>query len=256
MTVIARFSTYYGDSSENRKHNIALAAGLIDGTVVLPEDEFSFNDTVGGRTAARGFKTAYIIENGVYVEGTGGGVCQVSSTLYNCALLADLCITCVHPHSLPVSYVAPSFDAMVSSASDLRFANTLSAPVTLKMKADGRYLSAEIVGVSGGAKIRRRSELTGTIPNKTEYVEDDTLAPGEERIDSYGRQGLKSEGYLEYFLNGELVRTVRIRKDTYLPQTRVILRGKQTALPDTGGTLPPQPVAGDRGENATTVSFV
>ena len=231
VTMIAKFSTYYGDSSDNRKHNIALAAKFIDGTVILPEDEFSFNQTVGARTKERGFKSAYIISDGTFVEGTGGGVCQVSSTLYNCALLADMTITCVRPHSLPVSYVAPSFDAMVSSASDLRFANTLAAPVTVRMTADGKYLRAEIYGVSSGVNIRRRSETVGTIPQKTEYVYDATLAPGEEKIDTYGRDGLKSEGFLEYFSNGTLLKTIRIRKDTYLPQTRIILRGVATETP-------------------------
>ena len=214
VTMIAKFSTYYGDSSDNRKHNIALAAKFIDGTVILPED-----------------KSAYIISDGTFVEGTGGGVCQVSSTLYNCALLADMTITCVRPHSLPVSYVAPSFDAMVSSASDLRFANTLAAPVTVRMTADGKYLRAEIYGVSSGVNIRRRSETVGTIPQKTEYVDDTSLTPGEEKIDTYGRDGLKSEGYLEYFSNGTLLKTIRIRKDTYLPQTRIILRGVATETP-------------------------
>lgn len=226
ITLIAKFSTYYGDSSDGRKHNVALAAKAIDGTVILPEDEFSFNDTVGARTKARGYRSAFIIQDGTFVEGIGGGVCQVSGTLYNCALLADLTVTCVHPHSLPVSYVAPSFDAMVSSSSDLRFANTLSAPVTIKMSADGKYLRAEIYGVSGGFDIRRRSETLETIPKETEYIPDASLSPGEEVVDTWGKDGLKSEGWLEYFTDGELVRTVRIRRDTYKPQKRIILRGE------------------------------
>ena len=225
ITMIAKFSTYYGDSSENRKHNIALAAKAVDGSVILPEDEFSFNDTVGARTEERGYRPAYIIQDGTFVEGVGGGVCQVSGTLYNCALLADLVVTCVHPHSLPVSYVAPSFDAMVSSASDLRFANTLSAPVTVKMTADGKYLRAEMYGVSGGYDIRRRSETVATIPKEIEYISDSSLAPGEEVVDTWGKDGLKSEGWLEYFSDGVLVRTLRIRRDTYKPQKRIILRG-------------------------------
>ena len=225
ITMIAKFSTYYGDSSENRKHNIALAAKAVDGSVILPEDEFSFNDTVGARTEERGYRPAYIIQDGTFVEGVGGGVCQVSGTLYNCALLADLVVTCVHPHSLPVSYVAPSFDAMVSSASDLRFANTLSAPVTVKMTADGKYLRAEMYGVSGGYDIRRRSETVATIPKEIEYISDSSLAHGEEVVDTWGKDGLKSEGWLEYFSDGVLVRTLRIRRDTYKPQKRIILRG-------------------------------
>lgn len=223
IVLIAKFSTYYGDSSENRKHNVALAAKAIDGFVLPPEEEFSFNDTVGARTEERGYRTAYIISEGNFVEGVGGGVCQVSGTLYNCALLADLAVTCVHPHSLPVSYVAPSFDAMVSSASDLRLANTLSAPVTIRMIADGKYLRAEIYGVPGGYDIRRRSQTLGTIPKQTEYVPDASLAPGEEKVDTWGKDGLRSEGWLEYFRNGELVKNIRIRRDTYKPQKRIIL---------------------------------
>ncbi len=222
IALIAKFATYYGDSSENRKHNIALAASAIDGVLLPPEEEFSFNDTVGARTEERGYKAAFVINDGAFVEGVGGGVCQVSGTLYNCALLADLAVTCVHPHSLPVSYVAPSFDAMVSSWSDLRFVNTLSAPVTLKMTADGQYLRAEIYGVKGEFSVRRRSETLGEIPFETERLTDTSLAPGEERVEAVGKNGLRSEGWLEYFRDGALVRTLRIRRDTYLPQKRIV----------------------------------
>lgn len=222
--LIARFSTYYGDSKPNRKDNVALACRKIDGTVLYPEDEFSFNDIVGARTVENGFKSAYIIKDGEFVEGIGGGVCQVSSTLYNCALLANLTITCVRAHSLPVSYVAPSFDAMVSTASDLRFVNTLSSPVTIKMIADGKYLKAEMYGIESCA-IRRRSQTIETLPFEVEYRDDATLKLGEEVIDTYGKAGLRSQGFLEYYQNGKLLKTVLIRKDTYFPQKRIVLRG-------------------------------
>ena len=190
VTLIAHFATYYGDSSEGRKHNIALAASAIDGVVLAPEEEFSFNDTVGARTEARGYRAAYVIQDGVFVEGVGG--------------------------------VAPSFDAMVSSETDLRFVNTLSAPVTLRMTADGSYLRAEMYGVKGEFSVRRRSETVGEIPFETERLADPSLPPGEERVESPGKNGLRSEGWLEYFRDGALVRSVRIRRDTYLPQKRVI----------------------------------
>lgn len=222
--LIARFSTYYGDSKPNRKDNVALACRKIDGTVLYPEDEFSFNDIVGARTVENGFKSAYIIKDGEFVEGIGGGVCQVSSTLYNCALLANLTITCVRAHSLPVSYVAPSFDAMVSTASDLRFVNTLSSPVTIKMLADGKYLKAEMYGIES-CTIRRRSQTIETLPFEIEYRDDASLKLGEEVIDTYGKAGLRSQGFLEYYQNGKLLKTVLIRKDTYFPQKRIVLRG-------------------------------
>ena len=233
-TLIARFSTYYGDSKPNRKDNVALAARKIDGTVLYPEDEFSFNDTVGARTVENGFKSAYIIKDGEFVEGVGGGVCQVSSTLYNCALLANLTITCVRAHSLPVSYVAPSFDAMVSTASDLRFVNALSSPVTIKTSADGKYLKAEIYGIEK-CTIRRRSQTIETLPFEIEYRDDATLKVGQEVIDTYGKAGLRSQGFLEYYEGGKLVKTVLIRKDTYFPQKRLVLRGPAHSALTEGG---------------------
>ena len=226
--LIAHLSTYYGDSKQNRKDNIALAARKIDGLVLYPEDEFSFNDLVGRRTVENGFKTAYVIQNGDFVEGVGGGVCQVSSTLYNCALLANLAITCVRAHSLPVSYVAPSFDAMVSAASDLRFVNTLCAPITIRMSANGKYLRAEIYGV-GKFEIKRRSMTIGAIPFEVEYRDDETLETGKEVVDTYGKEGLKSQGYLDYYQNGKLAKSVLIRSDNYSPQKRIILRGTKTS---------------------------
>lgn len=231
--LIAHFSTYYGDSKQNRKDNIALAARKIDGFVLYPEDEFSFNDVVGKRTVENGFKTAYVIQDGDFVEGVGGGVCQVSSTLYNCALLANLAITCVRAHSLPVSYVAPSFDAMVSSASDLRFVNTLCAPITLRMNANGKYLRTEIYGI-GKFDIKRRSMTLGSIPFEVEYRDDDTLEQGKELIDTYGKEGLKSQGWLDYYQNGKLAKSVLVRSDNYAPQKRIILKGTKTSpLTDT-----------------------
>lgn len=235
--LISKFSTYYGDSGTNRKHNIALSCSKIDGLVLYPEEEFSFNDQVGRRTIENGFRSAFIIKNGEFVEGVGGGVCQVSSTIYNAALLANLAITLVHAHSLPVMYVAPSFDAMVSSASDLRFVNTLSAPVTIRMRADGKYVRAEIYGVDI-YNIQRRSETISKIPRPVEYIDDESLAPGEEKIDTYGKDGLKSAGYLDYYENGRVVKSVLIRKDIYMPQKKIILRGKQSESP-----VPPEIIA-------------
>lgn len=222
--LIASFSTYYGDSSQNRKDNISLAASKINGVTLYPEDEFSFNDIVGARSKEHGFKSAYIIVNGEYVEGVGGGVCQVSTTLYNCALLCDLAITSVRAHTLLASYVAPSFDAMVSSTSDFRFVNTLSSPITIKMSADGKYLKAEIYGMEK-YDIRRRSVTIEHIPFEIEYIEYDKLPVGTTQIDTYGKEGVKSEGYLDYYENGKVVKSVCIRRDTYSPQKRIILIG-------------------------------
>lgn len=223
---ISSFYTFYGDSGDNRKHNVALAVSKIDGVVVHPEEEFSFNDVVGPRREERGFKTAYVIVDGQFTLGVGGGVCQVSSTLYNAVLLADLVVTTVHPHSLPVSYVAPSFDAMVSSGSDFCFVNTLSYPVTIKATADGKYIRFSLYGVKG-RKISRRSETVEIVECETVHIEDDTLLIGQEVVESAGANGIKSRGYLQYEVGGKVV-TKQIRTDFYAPQKRVVRHGTMT----------------------------
>ncbi len=230
VELISSFYTYYGDSSSARKHNVELAASKIDGTHLNVEEEFSFNDVVGPRREERGFMKAYVIENGDFVEGVGGGVCQVSSTLYNAVLLADLTVTRVQAHSLPVSYVAPSFDAMVSSGSDFRFVNTLCAPIDIKVNADGKYIRCNIYGVAG-RKVSRRSETIEVLDNETIYLDDETIIFGEEVVETNGAKGLRSRGYLEYECGGK-VTTRLIRTDVYAPQNRVVLRG--TRVPDQG----------------------
>ena len=117
------FTTFYS-SKEERVNNIEIASKSIDGIMIESGGEFSFNKVVGERSEKRGYKKAVAIIKGEFTESVGGGVCQVSSTLYNAVILADLKIVEYHPHSLPVSYVAPSFDAMVSwGYADLRFEN-------------------------------------------------------------------------------------------------------------------------------------
>ncbi len=221
IEMIAKFSTYYGYSSENRKFNIELACKKIDKTALLPEDEFSFNDIVGKRTKQNGFRSAFIISDGKFVEGTGGGICQVSSTIYNCALLADLAVTHVRAHSLPVSYVLPSFDAMVSSTNDFRFVNSSPLIVSITCIADGDYIHVKMYGLKQN-DIRRKSVTVQTLPFGTKIVSNDTLEPETETIVTTGKNGLKSIGYLEYYKNGKLTKTKEIRRDHYCPQTQIV----------------------------------
>ncbi|MCL1900886.1 MAG: VanW family protein, partial [Firmicutes bacterium] len=121
LNVRSVFSTDFSSSTPERKNNIALSLKKLDGLIITPNQEISFNEIVGPRTTANGFLKAKIIMDNEFVDGVGGGVCQASTTLYNALLLADISITRYSKHSLKVGYVLPSFDAMVSSASDLKF---------------------------------------------------------------------------------------------------------------------------------------
>ena len=219
----SKFSTSYKSSSLERKHNIELCVKSINGTLLDVLGEFSFNNTVGKRTEDRGYKRAKIIFDGEFVEGVGGGVCQVSTTLYNAVILAGLKVNEVHQHSLQVSYVLPSFDAMVNSGSaDLRFQNNTDNPLLIYAYADGSTLTFEIYGEENEYTIKQKSvvikELDPPNPIKkldTEWGIDD-LFVGEERVLRYGKGGIISQGYVERYKNGKFIDRTLIRKDVYM----------------------------------------
>ena len=229
----AEFSTRYSSSTEERKFNVALASKTLDNTLVDINGEFSFNYTIGERTERRGYKKAKIIVGGEFVDGVGGGVCQVSTTLYNAVLLAGLKVVECHPHSLPVSYVEPSFDAMVNSGwADLKFINDTHNPVIIRARADGAKLTIQIFGEPMNERYERVSVLTGEVPEpdaeiifdeKGEYPD---LYEGESKFLRYGKAGYKSEGYIKTFINGKHVKTRKIRTDKYSATKSVIIYGK------------------------------
>ncbi len=159
-TLLATYSTGLGSSSRNRRHNIRLACEAIDGTVLRPGELFSYNQTVGPRSERAGFRTAPVIIHGELVPGTGGGICQVSTTLYNAALLADLKVVRRSHHQFPVHYVPPGRDATVAFGSlDLRFANSLPSPVALEVKQQG---SRVVVHVYGAPECRRHVQIVNS----------------------------------------------------------------------------------------------
>ena len=214
--LLGRFTTSFDSSNINRSSNIRLAAALLNGVVLESGKTLSFNDTVGVRVPERGFLPAKIIENGEYTEGVGGGVCQVSTTLYNAALLSGMTVTEYHPHSLAVGYVDPSRDAMVSGQScDLKIKNPSKCPVYIRSRTQGGTVSFEIYGKSDGAIYSVESKVTGSIPATEEFCCDPALVRD-------GRDGITSEGYLVINRAG-FIKRVKIRNDKYLPQKRVIL---------------------------------
>ena len=222
LTLRSAFYTSYPTSTEERKSNIALAAKSLDNTLIDVGAEFSFNRTVGERTVKRGYKSAKIIVGGEFVDGVGGGVCQVSTTLYNAVLLANLKVIEYHAHSLPVSYVNPSFDAMVNSGSaDLKFINDTLNPIIIKARADGTRLTVEIYGEKKDFSVERVSIITEEIPCQADLITFDDkgeypdLYEGEFRFLKYGRAGYMSEGYLVIKKNGKVIRNRKLRSDKY-----------------------------------------
>lgn len=219
----ASFSTSYASSSDERKHNVELALGKVNGTVLAAGEEFSFNGTVGRRTTANGFLPAKIIVAGKYTEGVGGGVCQASTTVYNCALRAGLNITKVSRHSLVPTYVAPSFDAMVNgSYSDLKFVNNNDGPVFIRAKGENGVARVEIYSSAMPYEIECRSETVsmGERPADDEFVDTERkytegLESGEKVKVSGGAPAVESKGYLvKRWPDGRIEETL-IRHDKY-----------------------------------------
>ena len=142
---IAQYSTHFDASLFNRTENIRLAAKALDGKLLAPGERFSFNKSAGKRTAEAGYKEALIIVGNKFTPGLGGGVCQVSSTLYNAVILADLEILERHHHSLPVNYVPPGQDATVSfPILDFRFRNSRDTNLLIRSFVEGNTLTFQL----------------------------------------------------------------------------------------------------------------
>lgn len=225
----SRFATSYEKSSAARKHNVKLATGFLNGYELYGGEQLSYNAVVGARTKERGFLNAGIIENGKFSSGIGGGVCQVSTTLYNAAIRAGLEVITVNRHSLPVSYVPLSFDAMVSEYSDLVIKNPTEYPVYISSYADGERLEFIVYGAEIYKNLTVKAvSKTVEVLNPSGYDElpdDGRLLEGEvSRVISEPKCGYVSEGYLEFYRDGVKVKTTRLRRDVYRPQNGIILR--------------------------------
>ena len=139
--MMGSYTTNYKDSGQNRCDNISNATSKINGTLLYPGEEFSVYEAIGPLDAANGYELAGAYENGQTVESYGGGVCQVSTTLYNAVILAELEITQRSNHSMIVSYVKPSMDAAIAGDyKDLRFVNNRDIPIYIEGYTEERML--------------------------------------------------------------------------------------------------------------------
>ena len=231
----SRFSTGFSSSSAARKHNIRLAFKKLDGLVVPHGEIMSFNKAVGPRSAYNGFVEAKIIMGGRYEEGIGGGVCQASTTVYNAALLADMEILAANHHSLRVSYIEPSFDAMVNGSwSDLKFRNNTGRDIYIHSYCtDSSRAVVEIYGLQMPYRITRQYKILSRIAHSgsekildyegkySKYVK----YKGQTHIVQQPKDGMISEGFLRYYKGETLLKEVKIRDDRYAPQKGLIVEG-------------------------------
>ena len=223
--------TYTTNTTSNSKRNtnIRLAAEALNGTIVGPGQEVSFNDTVGQRTEAKGYQGAAAYNNGEVVQEIGGGVCQVSTTLYNAALKAGMKISMRRSHTFEPSYVTPGMDATVSwGGPDFRFINTSSSAIGIKASYSNQTVTVSIYGVpvlEDGVTYSLEATKTETFDlPEPHYEEDQTLQPGQEVVKSKGTQGSRWQVKLVVKKDGQVISSEVDHTATYKGHNPVIRR--------------------------------
>jgi len=214
----------------DRTENVRLASAFLDGLLLAPGQVFSFNETVGPREMARGFRYAMVISGGSFEPGLGGGVCQVSSTLYNTVLLAGLEIVERHNHSVRIAYVPIGRDATVLYGSkDFKFKNNTPGFIMLKTKLEG--LKLEIAVYGKGPKpfdqVQISSRVLKNIPAPTKTYQSPALAPGERKLVEKGQSGYISETYRQLTKGSQVINEL-LSRDYYAPQPNIYAEGKET----------------------------
>ena len=198
--LIGTFYTTFNNSDRNRNTNLAVGCNYINGTVLAPGEVFSANVSLGSQTAAGGYKMAGVYNNGKVEQGMAGGVCQVTTTLYNAALMAELEIVERHPHSMTVGYVPLGRDAAVAgNYKDLKFKNSTEYPIMIEAYAANGKLVMNIFGHeehNAGRKVSFDTVYEATVPKPADKVTEDPNRPeGEREITSKGRTGAKVSVY-------------------------------------------------------------
>lgn len=228
--LLGKFSTSFTSSNNSRSTNIRLAAKKINGLVLMPGETFSFNQSVGKRTAAAGFQPAPAYNNGETVLEYGGGICQVSSTLYNAVLYANLEITERTNHGYKPSYVKPGLDATVSwGGPDFKFTNNRDYPIRIVTDTSSKILKIYIYGLKKDSDytVVLDAQYISTVYATTTYKKDSSLAKGETKVIQSGSNGCKTATY-KYLYNssGTLVSSECISRDTYNPHNKIIAVGE------------------------------
>ena len=193
--LLAKFSTNYNARDTDRTTNLRLAAEKINGTVLMPGETFSYNTVVGERTIAAGYKEAAMYQNGEVVDGLGGGICQISTTLYNAVLYSNLEIVERRNHQFVPSYAKAGRDAtVVYGAIDFKFKNSRNYPVKILCTVSGGVAKCEIYGLKENPDYD--VEITSRVTETT-------------------ATSIKSETYKTVRQNGQVISSERINKDTY-----------------------------------------
>ena len=241
-TLIATYTSKYDTSDKNRVTNLEVAANRCNNTVLYPGDEFSYNKALGHRTTANGYKMGNSFSGGKVVQTIGGGICQVSSTLYNAVLRADLTITDRTAHGMYVQYVPQSTDAtVVDNAIDFKFRNDRKYPVKIVTTCENGVMTASIYGVKEADEptIDIETKILETIEYTTQKQNDSSMKKGTTKVVQKPVNGYVSEAYKVYYKNGKETSRELISKDKYIPTNEIIKVGTKVDKPAEEVVTPP-----------------
>lgn len=226
--VLGTYTTLYDASNENRDNNVNLASEKINGTIIYPGETFSYNQIVGKRTIEAGYKEAGAYAGGKVVQEIGGGICQVSSTLYNAVLYANLEVVERYNHYFETSYVDPGRDATVSWGSlDFQFKNNRDYAIKIEAKARNGVCEITIKGIKqdNDYEVVIQPQVTSIIKKTERYENDSSLEEGVTQVTQEGHDGCTSETHKILMQNGVTVSDEIISQDYYHALEKIIRKG-------------------------------
>ena len=243
--VLGEHTSDFNPGNVGRTTNVLLATDFCNGVILMPGDIFSYNDTVGPRTYERGFKDATVYVGNSAEDGVGGGICQVSSTIYYAALRADLEIVERYAHSRMVTYVPLGEDATVAWGSkDFRFANNTDFPMKVVTSHKKDTLTVKLYGTQTQNKtVKIETTQLSKTPFEVVYEIDETLPLGTEKVKSNGYTGYKTESYRVVYIDGVEVSRTLENKSTYKKYDKVIQHNPKPTEPaaPAAPVIPAQP---------------
>jgi len=242
--LLSSFSTKYDAGKADRSTNLKLAASKINGKVIMPGETFSYNQTLGERTIAEGYREALGYAEGKVENTLGGGICQISSTLYDAAVYANLDIVERHNHMFLTSYTTAGKDAtVVYGALDFKFKNTRKYPVMIKASVSNGIAKIDIYGVKEDVEyeVEISTTVLNYVPYKVTYEDTTALPAGKQIVIQNGMNGCNSITYRILKLNGQQVSSTVLSRDTYDPMNKIIQRGVAAALPSVPLESNPEP---------------
>ncbi len=226
---------YTGNTNDmNRGQNIRISVEKINGKILGPGETFSFNQVVGPRTVSNGYKIAHVYANGKVVDDVGGGICQVSTTLYNAALFSDLETVSRTNHMFTVGYIPLGQDAAVAyDYTDLKFKNNTNYPIKIEgwvTPGNQVYFSIKGTNEAPGKIVEITNKTTRVNEFQTKYIDDPNMDEGKSYVKTGGMTGYVVDTYKTIKQNGQVISQNKIYTSVYNPLTSEVVKG--TKKPD------------------------